>query len=53
MTADLDLIADCGLRVETAHEATLPQSGLGPVGPEAVGLRLRQARRLISLRADD
>jgi biotin synthase len=31
VTADLDLIADCGLRVETPNEATLSQFGLGPV----------------------
>jgi biotin synthase len=30
-SADLDLIADCGLRVETSDEITLPHSRLGPV----------------------
>jgi biotin synthase len=30
-SADLGLIADCGLRVESADEVTLPQSQLGPV----------------------
>ncbi|TAN34965.1 biotin synthase BioB [bacterium] len=30
-SADLDLIADCGLRVETADELTLPRSRLAPV----------------------
>jgi biotin synthase len=31
VTADLDLIADCGLRVETADEVTLPQSRLAQI----------------------
>ena len=31
VTADLALISDCGLRVETAGEVTLPRSRLGPV----------------------
>lgn len=31
VTSDLELIADCGLRVEAAHEVTLPQSRLGRV----------------------
>jgi biotin synthase len=30
-SADLELIADCGLRVETAEEVTLPPLRLGPV----------------------
>jgi biotin synthase len=31
VTADLDLIADCGLRVETAGEVTSPQSRLAQI----------------------
>lgn len=31
VSADLELIADCGLRVETAGEVTLPESRLAPI----------------------